>query len=53
VNLYYALLFSAGAIFGGYFGARLAPKIPEGLLRTGIGLLFAGVALLMGINSFK
>jgi hypothetical protein len=51
VNLYYAFLFSAGAIFGGYFGARLAPKAPEGMLRVGIGLLFAGVALLMGINS--
>jgi uncharacterized membrane protein YfcA len=52
VNLCYAFLFSTGAIFGGYFGARLAPKVPEGMLRTCIGLLFAGVALLMGINSF-
>jgi uncharacterized membrane protein YfcA len=52
VNLYYAFLFSAGAIFGGYSGARFAPKVPERMLRTCIGFLFAGVALLMGINSF-
>jgi uncharacterized protein len=52
LNMSYALLFSSGAIIGGYVGAHLAPRAPEGVLRTGIGLLFAVVALAMGINSF-
>jgi uncharacterized protein len=52
LDIYYALLFSSGAIFGGYLGARLAPRAPEKVLRTGIGLLFAVVALAMGISSF-
>lgn len=52
VNLQFAFLFSCGAVVGGYLGARLAPRAPEGMLRTSIGLLFAMVALAMGINSF-
>ena len=52
VDTYYALLFSSGAIIGGSIGARLAPRAPEGVLRTSIGLLFAVVALAMGISSF-
>ncbi|MDD1706351.1 MAG: sulfite exporter TauE/SafE family protein [Methanoregulaceae archaeon] len=52
VNLLYASLFSGGAVLGGYLGARyLAPRAPEGILRTFIGLLFALVALAMGISS--
>jgi hypothetical protein len=51
VNIWYAFLFSSGAVIGGYFGARLAPLAPEGILRTCIGILFAMVALAMGINS--
>jgi hypothetical protein len=33
-------------------GAHLAPRAPEGILRIGIGLLFAVVSLTMGISSF-
>jgi len=52
VNIYYAFFFSSGALIGGYFGALLAPRAPEGILRICIGLLFAVVAVVMGINSF-
>lgn len=52
VNIWYASLFSCGAVIGGYLGAGLAPRAPERVLRICIGLLFAVVALAMGINSF-
>jgi hypothetical protein len=52
VDTYYAFIFSIGAVAGGYLGARQAPRAPEGVLRTCIGLLFMVVALAMGISSF-
>lgn len=51
VNTGYAILFSGGALFGGYAGAYLAPRAPERVLRTFTGLLFAAMALSMGISS--
>lgn len=35
----------AGGLIGGYLGARLQPRIPERLLRAGLGLLAAGTAI--------
>jgi len=52
VAVNYAMFFSTGALIGGYMGAHLAPRAPERILRAGTGLLFAGVALAMGISSF-
>lgn len=50
VETTYAALFSVGALIGGYAGAHLAPRAPERILRRAIGLLFAGVAVAMGIG---
>ncbi len=43
----YALSLSAGAVIGAYTGARTAPMIPATVLRKGIGVLLAGVAVMM------
>lgn len=47
VELAYALSLSAGAVIGAYAGAHTSPRAPEHLLRTGIGILLAAVAVMM------
>jgi len=51
VETTYVVLFSAGALIGGYTGAYFAPRAPERILRKAIGLLFAGIAVAMGVGS--
>lgn len=53
VNTGFAVLFGAGAVLGGYLGARAAPAAPEPVLRIGIGILFVMAALGMGISSLR
>ena len=47
----YALSLSIGAVIGAYAGAQTAPKAPEQLLRKGIGILLAIVAITMLITT--
>ncbi|MGB4234677.1 MAG: sulfite exporter TauE/SafE family protein [Methanoregulaceae archaeon] len=50
IQIVYAIPLSMGAIVGAYAGTRAAPKIPEGLLRVGIGMLLAVVAFMMLVS---
>lgn len=49
----YALSLSAGAVIGATAGARAAPVIPAQMLRRGIGILLAAVALMMLVSVFS
>ena len=41
-----------GGLAGGYLGARLQPRLPEVLIRRGLGLLCVGLAVRYGILGF-
>ena len=40
-----------GGLFGGYLGASLQPRMPETLLRTLLGLLALGLAVLYAVQA--
>ena len=49
LDLYTALPYLAGGLFGGFFGGRIFPHIPVGLLRKALGLviLYGGIRVLL------